>query len=130
MKDIIKFLVVFGIVYALWNVFWHSVFTAWDLFGLVGVVLLLGIIWNVGRKYLGTSHSPNIVQMPKQADSPSASHEKAGSGPTTSPKADTFSLPQTDDYVTLVAKFTGGISMFRSLAKELGAEAQLPPIAS
>lgn len=113
MRDIFKFAVVFAVIFTLWRLFWHSVFIAWDLFGLVGLVLLLGVLWHVGRKLLGTRETQSQTQSYAQTSAQDGVHNtlqltNTAPAETSSNDAvslpDAFSLPVTEDYVTLVSR--------------------------
>lgn len=105
MKDIIKFAVVFCVIYILWRLFWHSVFIAWDLFGVIGLVLLLGVLWHIGRKLVGTRDAQSPAQRQVEITGPLTNNDLVDrplDAAATPP--DAFSLPLTEDYVTLVSR--------------------------
>jgi len=103
-KDIIKFVVIFGIVYALWRLFWHSVFAAWDLFGLVGVTLLLGLLYHACRKFLGARGKEGAIQRPVGTIPLLTSVPPPNMSSSLPLPTDVFSLPLSEDYVTLVGR--------------------------
>ena len=105
MKDIVKFTLIFAGIYILWRLFWHSVFIAWDLFGLVGLVLFLGFLWHVGRKLLGTLDNQIPARRPAETTLPLANEGPVDNfSNAASSTRDPFPLPLTEDYVTLVGR--------------------------
>jgi hypothetical protein len=68
LKDIVKFAIVFGVLYLLWNVFWRSVFFSVDAIGVIATLALLSLLIDFGTGDLRLGRQDRIhlgVNQPK-----------------------------------------------------------------